>query len=283
MTTDTIAVDGIDVGLTVRPLSMLSGDPTIRVTRRQFTRATWTPDGPATIVVRWHGSVADAETHGPGAAWLMERAPGLIGCLDDASSFNPPNGIVRRIWSRHHGDRVSRTSTVWHDLAWSIVQQRVRQVEAAASWRRLTKGYGHAAPGVADMRTPPAPDAVARSSISQLRSLGLDGQRAGTLIQAARVAHRLHTLAEQHAEDALRKLSSLPGIGPWTTSCLSAFTWGDPDTVIVGDVGIPSLIAHRLAGERRADDQRMLELLDPYRPHRYRVLKLVFAAGTRAR
>ncbi|CAN5184752.1 hypothetical protein BH24ACT10_BH24ACT10_11650 [soil metagenome] len=49
-----------------------------------------------------------------------------------------------------------------------------------------------------------------------------------------------------------------------------------PDTVIVGDDGIPSRVAWLLAGERRADDARMLELLEPYRPHRYRVVRLAF-------
>ena len=41
------------------------------------------------------------------------------------------------------------------------------------------------------------------------------------------------------------------------------------------------MVSWLLAGERRADDARMLELLEPYRPHRYRVVRLAFAAGTR--
>jgi hypothetical protein len=61
---------------------------------------------------------------------------------------------------------------------------------------------------------------------------------------------------------------------------MAAMTWGDPDTVITGDSGIPSLIAQVLAGERWADDDRMLELLEPHRPHRYRVLRLALAART---
>ena len=67
-------------------------------------------------------------------------------------------------------------------------------------------------------------------------------------------------------------------MGPWTISCLSAFTWGDPDAVITEDSGIPSPIASTLTGTRRADDETMLELLEPYRPHRYRVLRLALAA-----
>ena len=81
--------------------------------------------------------------------------------------------------------------------------------------------------------------------------------------------------------EAERPLRSIAGVGTWTTACLAGLTWGEPDTVITGDSGIPSLIAFTLAGERRGDDARMLELLEPYRPHRYRVLRLALA--TRAR
>jgi hypothetical protein len=38
-------------------------------------------------------------------------------------------------------------------------------------------------------------------------------------------------------------------------------------------------VAWALAGEPRGDDARMLELLDPYRGHRGRVLRLLAAGG----
>ena len=53
----------------------------------------------------------------------------------------------------------------------------------------------------------------------------------------------------------------------------SAF--GDPDAVSVGDYHLPDVVAWALAGERRADDARMLELLEPYRGQRGRVQRLL--------
>ncbi len=76
-------------------------------------------------------------------------------------------------------------------------------------------------------------------------------------------------------------LGAVPGIGPWTTGCLAALTWGDRDAVLPGDSGIPSLVGWVLAGRHRADDAAMLDLLEPHRPHRYRVLGLVMASGRR--
>jgi 3-methyladenine DNA glycosylase/8-oxoguanine DNA glycosylase len=55
--------------------------------------------------------------------------------------------------------------------------------------------------------------------------------------------------------------------------------FGDADAVSVGDYHLPNLVAYALAGEPRADDARMLELLEPYRGHRGRVIRLVMAGG----
>jgi hypothetical protein len=51
--------------------------------------------------------------------------------------------------------------------------------------------------------------------------------------------------------------------------------------VRVVDSGIPALVAWVPAGRLRADDAAVLDLLEPNRPHRYRVLGLVFASGRR--
>jgi 3-methyladenine DNA glycosylase/8-oxoguanine DNA glycosylase len=120
---------------------------------------------------------------------------------------------------------------------------------------------------------------VARLTYGDLHRLGIERQRAERLIAAARCAHRLHRTPGLDSAAALGALGAVRGVGPWTSSCLSAFTWGFPDTVITGDAGIPSMVAWLLAGEQRADDQRMRQLLEPYRPHRYRVIRLAFAAG----
>jgi 3-methyladenine DNA glycosylase/8-oxoguanine DNA glycosylase len=53
----------------------------------------------------------------------------------------------------------------------------------------------------------------------------------------------------------------------------SAF--GDPDAISVGDYHMPNTVAWALAGEARADDARMLELLEPYRGQRGRVQRLL--------
>ena len=50
---------------------------------------------------------------------------------------------------------------------------------------------------------------------------------------------------------------------------------GDSDAVSVGDYHLPNLVSWALAGEPRGNDDRMLELLEPYRGHRGRVVRLL--------
>jgi 3-methyladenine DNA glycosylase/8-oxoguanine DNA glycosylase len=75
-------------------------------------------------------------------------------------------------------------------------------------------------------------------------------------------------------------LVQLPGVGRWTALNVALYVHGDPDTVVEGDYNLPALVAWNLAGERTADDARMLELLEPDRPHRARVMQVLGAAGT---
>jgi hypothetical protein len=49
----------------------------------------------------------------------------------------------------------------------------------------------------------------------------------------------------------------------------------------VGDFHLPNVVAFALAGEVRGDDRRMLELLEPWRGHRARVVRLLESSGIR--
>jgi 3-methyladenine DNA glycosylase/8-oxoguanine DNA glycosylase len=54
---------------------------------------------------------------------------------------------------------------------------------------------------------------------------------------------------------------------------------GDPDAVAVGDFHLKNMVGFALAGEPRASDERMLELLEPYRGQRGRVVRALQLDG----
>jgi 3-methyladenine DNA glycosylase/8-oxoguanine DNA glycosylase len=94
---------------------------------------------------------------------------------------------------------------------------------------------------------------------------------------------RLATARTRAELDAARAaLESLPGIGGWTSAEVARLALGDPDAVSVHDFHLPNLVGWNLAGEPRGTDERMLELLEPYRGQRGRVQRLLEAGGAGA-
>ena len=69
-------------------------DPTTRVSAGEFWRATYTPDGPATVHIWWSAGAVDAESWGDGGAWILERVPQMIGAGD--GGFDCPDDAIRR-------------------------------------------------------------------------------------------------------------------------------------------------------------------------------------------
>ena len=75
---------------------------------------------------------------------------------------------------------------------------------------------------------------------------------------------------------------ALRGIGAWTAAEVVQRSHGAPDVVSVGDYHLPNAVGFVLTGRPRTDDAGMLALLEPYRPHRQRVVRLVEASGIAA-
>ena len=76
-----------------------------------------------------------------------------------------------------------------------------------------------------------------------------------------------------------RRLTGLPGIGPWTAAEVPQRALGDPDAVSFGDAHLAGQVVYALTGETDGDDDRMPGLLAPYAGHRYRVIRMVELAG----
>ena len=109
--------------------------------------------------------------------------------------------------------------------------------------------------------------------------LGVEQRRADTIRRATARAAWLEAIVDLPIEEAYARLTALPGIGPWTAAEVAVRALGDPDAVSVGDFHLPNLVAFALAGEPRGDDARMLELLEPWRGERARVIRLLELSG----
>jgi 3-methyladenine DNA glycosylase/8-oxoguanine DNA glycosylase len=271
----------LDLVATLAPLRHGHPDPCVRFLRGEVWRATRTPDGPATQRLARAGDEVAVEAWGPGAQWAVAHAPELVGVHVDGA-FAPAAGLLRELRRREPGLRIPRSRAVLEALLPAVLEQKVPGAEARESYRRLTWDLGEPAPrppGAPALAVPPTPARLAATPYEVFHRFGVDRRRAETIRRAASYAARLEEAPELDREAARARLTALPGVGEWTAAEVALTALGDLDAVSVGDYHLPHLVAYALAGEPRGDDQRMLELLEPYRPHRALAVRLLLRSG----
>jgi 3-methyladenine DNA glycosylase/8-oxoguanine DNA glycosylase len=266
----------IDLALTMGPIAHGRGDPTIRFGADGIWRATRTPDGAATVRVRAVEGGVDVAAWGPGALRAVQDAPDLVGANDDPSGLVPQHRLIGELAHRFPGLRLPRTNRPFEALLPAICEQKVAGVEARAAFRGIIARHGEPAPGPGGLRLAPAPAALAALPYFAFHRFGLERRRADLIRHGAQLASRIEAATPA---DAYAGLGAVPGIGPWTLAEVGRIAFGDPDAISVGDYHLPNLVAWALAREPRADDARMLELLEPYRGQRGRVQRLLEASG----
>lgn len=269
----------VNLALTLSPLRHGLGDPTIRLGQREAWRATRTPLGPATIRVEARRDGFAVMAWGPGREWAIDAVPRLFGETDDPSALQPHHPRVVGLLRQLRGLRFGRSDAVYEALIPAILEQKVTGFEARASHSALIRAFGEVAPGPARLLLPPSPETLRTVPYHALHPLGIEARRAAVLARVAVLAPRLEEAATFAPGDALARLRLVPGVGPWTAAEAARVAFGDPDAVSVGDYHLPSLVSYALSGEPRGDDSRMLELLEPYRGQRARVVRLLELGG----
>ena len=272
---------GIDLRLTLAPLRHGPLDPTMRLAypSGEAWRGIRTPAGPAAAHYFYDGDDIRVEAWGPGADWALEKAPDAVGLTDDHSSFEPADRLMRRLNVWRSGLRMCRSNTIVQSLVPTIIEQKVTTVEAHTAYRALVYRYGEVAPGPVPVRIPPDPQLLASLPYEEYHPFGIEARRADFIRTACSYAKRLEETAEMPRDQARKRLRALPGIGPWTVAEVERLALGDADAVRPNDFHLPHTVAWVLAGERRANDERMMELLEPYRGHRARAALLIELSG----
>jgi 3-methyladenine DNA glycosylase/8-oxoguanine DNA glycosylase len=275
-----------DIRLTLARLARGPADPTQRIVADGTVwRTTLTPAGPATMhLSRRSHTELSVRAWGPGAEVAVASAPCLLGELDSSDDFVPGHPLLVDAHRRFPGLRIPRTGRVFEALVAAVLEQRVITLQAHASWRHLVLRYGLHAPGPVPERMRVAPNAETWRHIPswEWHRAGVDPSRSRTIVLAARVADRLEEVTTIAPDAAAARLRAVPGIGVWTAAEVAQRALGDADALSIGDLHLPGYLGCALFG-RDFDDEEMVTAMEPWRGHRYRVVRLLEAIGARGK
>jgi len=282
----TFAVEGpLDLARTLAVLSHGPGDRTFRVASGRAWYATRTSDGPATIALAHVGAELRAEAWGTGGALSLERVPALLGLAAPPPAIpDGPHRLIRELERRRPGVRIPRTGAILESLIPAVLEQKVTGREAHRAWSGLIRVHGEPAPGpeAFGLRLAPTPETLAALPYYAYHPFGVEQRRAELIRRIAARAAWFEAIADLPFEAGYARLTAVPGIGPWTAAEVGVRALGDADAVSVGDFHLKHLVSFALAGEPRGTDERMLELLEPYRGARARVMRLLELSGISA-
>ncbi|HEX7323633.1 MAG TPA: DNA-3-methyladenine glycosylase 2 family protein [Mycobacterium sp.] len=269
-------------GITLAPLRRGPLDPCFQVTADgAIWRTSLLPSGPVTARISQAApDTVDCAAWGSGAPEFLDGVPGLLGADDYAAGFAPTEPTVAAAHRRLPHLRLGRTGRVLEALIPAVLEQRVPGVDAFRAWRLLVTRFGTVAPGPAParMRVPPSAEAWQAIPSWDFHRANVDPGRARTVVGCARRAAAVERLVERRPADAREALTSLPGVGGWTAAETAQRAFGDADALSVGDFHLAKMIGWTMLG-RPIDDDAMVELLEPMRPHRHRVVRLLEASG----
>jgi len=270
-----------------------AGDRTVRLTPGAAWLAFNPPGGPATLGATETASGIRIRVWGPGAEHALAQAPALLGAGDDWSAFDSPDfaatlpRLVREARRRHPAVRLPATRRMVDALVPAILEQKVTSLEARRGYATLLRKFGTPAPGAgtdpavpSDLMLAPTPGQWAAIPSWEWHKAGVGPQRSATVMRVLRSASGLERLAALPAPEAAAKLQTIPGVGVWTAAEVTQRTHGDADQVAVGDYHLAAYVGWALIG-KPVDDDGMLELLEPWRGHRQRVVRMLYLSGFR--
>jgi 3-methyladenine DNA glycosylase/8-oxoguanine DNA glycosylase len=267
--------------MTLSPQRRGPGDPCYQTVDGAIWKTSLPASGAVTArIVKTGRETVACDAWGDGAAEFIEHLPAFLGLDDDTAGFAPDEPTIAAAHRRVPHLRIGRTGRVLEALIPAVLEQRVTGKDAFRAWRLLVTKFGSPAPGPAParMRVPPPAEVWRRIPSWEFHLANVDPGRARTIVACAARADSIERLTARPSAQARTALQSVPGVGEWTTAETAQRAWGDPDALSVGDYHLSNMVGSTLLG-RRIDDDAMLELLEPLRPHRQRAVRLLEVSG----
>ncbi len=162
---------------------------------------------------------------------------------------------------------------VYADLIESIVSQQLSVKAAATIHKRLIDkmpgGY-------------PYPEYILELTFEEMRAIGLSGQKSQYIKNVAEYAQKVDLLvldwATMSDDEVITMLTSIKGVGLWTTQMILMFTLDRPDVFPDGDLGIQQAMCKLFGLDRKAKtlNKEMLAHAERWRPYRTYACKVLW-------
>ncbi|MCY0148680.1 DNA-3-methyladenine glycosylase [Hoeflea sp. G2-23] len=155
-------------------------------------------------------------------------------------------------------------------LAEIIVSQMVSKASANALWWKLEIAAGEI-----------SPQAILQLSAEDLRAAGLSRAKAETLCRVGVAVLEgeldLERLCAVEGRAAIKAMTAVKGVGPWTAEVYLLFCAGHPDIFPSGDVALQSAAAHALELEARPRPRVLSDMAEAWSPWRGVAARLFWA------
>lgn len=176
--------------------------------------------------------------------------------------------VLAPLIARRPGLRVPRCVDGFEIAVRAVVGQHVSVQAARTVLGRLVAAHGEplAEPDGALTHRFPVPEAIAEIAPEGLSMPRSRGRALIALAQAvADEAIDLGPGAE--GERAVRDLTALPGVGPWTAGYIAMRALGDPDVFLPTDVGVRNALEHHGLASDPTSAARMAQTWRPWRSY----------------
>jgi DNA-3-methyladenine glycosylase II len=150
-----------------------------------------------------------------------------------------------------------------------IISQQVSRASADAILDRFMR-----------LIDPLTPEAVLAASEELFRKAGLSRPKQRTVLALAAAVSGgldLNGLIELDAEVAMKRLTSVSGIGSWTAEVYLLFAAGHPDIFPAKDVALQTAVGHALGIAPRPGDKALAALAESWSPWRGVASRLFWA------
>jgi DNA-3-methyladenine glycosylase II len=156
-----------------------------------------------------------------------------------------------------------RPADAYGALLRAIVGQQLSTKAARTIYLRVLDLFGG---------TTPSPEQLLEASEEDLRGCGLSGRKTEYVRDLARHVLsgelELDRLGELGDEEVIEEIVAVRGLGRWTAEMFLLFHLQRPDVLSGGDLGIRKAIQVEYGLEEMPTPTRVLEIGEPWRPHR---------------